>query len=87
MSVLDVRTWPKGNVPGLGLTDEDVGLLREWIVTSGSRLNRIDRILISPRYTFFFGSSPAKNSGVKRVWPGAISGWVIDREVFPGVHK
>jgi hypothetical protein len=27
MPVLDVRTWPRGNVPGLGLTDEDVGLL------------------------------------------------------------
>jgi hypothetical protein len=24
----------KGDVPGLGLTDEDVGLLREWILTS-----------------------------------------------------
>jgi hypothetical protein len=28
MSVLDVRTWPRGVVPGLGLTDEDVSLLR-----------------------------------------------------------
>jgi hypothetical protein len=28
MSVLDVRTCPRGDVPGLGLTDEDVGLLR-----------------------------------------------------------
>jgi hypothetical protein len=27
-------TWPRRNVLGLGLTDEDVGLLREWIVTS-----------------------------------------------------
>jgi hypothetical protein len=26
MPVLDVRMWPR--VPGLGLTDEDVGLLR-----------------------------------------------------------
>jgi hypothetical protein len=32
--VLEVRTWPRGDVPGLGLTDEDVGLLRGWIVTS-----------------------------------------------------
>jgi hypothetical protein len=29
MSVLDVRTWPRRDVPGLGLTDGDVGLLRE----------------------------------------------------------
>jgi hypothetical protein len=28
MPVLDIRTWPRGDVPGLGLTDEDVGLLR-----------------------------------------------------------
>jgi hypothetical protein len=28
MSVLDVRMWPRGDVPGLGLTDEDVSLLR-----------------------------------------------------------
>jgi hypothetical protein len=28
MPVLDIRTWPRGDVPGLRLTDEDVGLLR-----------------------------------------------------------
>jgi hypothetical protein len=28
MPILDVRTWPRGDVPGLGLTDEDIGLLR-----------------------------------------------------------
>jgi hypothetical protein len=28
MSVLDVQTWPRGDIPGLGLTDEDVGFLR-----------------------------------------------------------
>jgi hypothetical protein len=27
MPVLGVPTWPRGNVPGLGLTDGDVGLL------------------------------------------------------------
>jgi hypothetical protein len=35
----------------------------------------------------FSGSPPAKNSGVKRAWPEAISGWVTDWEVFSGVHK
>jgi hypothetical protein len=74
MLVLDVRTWPRGDVPGLGLTNEDVGLLRGGLCHPGSRLNRIDRILIPPRYTFFFGSPPAKNFGVKRAWLGAISG-------------
>jgi hypothetical protein len=28
MPVLDIRTWPRVDVPGLRLTDEDVGLLR-----------------------------------------------------------
>jgi hypothetical protein len=28
MLVLNVRTWPRGDVSGLGLTDGDVGLLR-----------------------------------------------------------
>jgi hypothetical protein len=28
MSVLDVRTWSKGDISDLRLTDEDVGLLR-----------------------------------------------------------
>jgi hypothetical protein len=28
MPALDVPTWPRGDIPGLALTDEDVGLLR-----------------------------------------------------------
>jgi hypothetical protein len=34
MLVLDVQMWPRGDVPGLGLIDEDIDLLRGWIVTS-----------------------------------------------------
>jgi hypothetical protein len=36
MLVLDVQTWLRGDVPGLRLTDEDVGFLRGggWTVTS-----------------------------------------------------
>jgi hypothetical protein len=30
----DIRTWPRWDVSGLGLTDVDVGLLRGWIVIS-----------------------------------------------------
>jgi hypothetical protein len=74
MSVLDIRTWPSGDVPGLGLTDGDVGLLSGVdcnILAYG--LKGFDRIFISPRYTFFFGSPTTKNSGVKHAWPGAIS--------------
>jgi hypothetical protein len=87
MPVLDVKTWLRGDVTGLGLTDGDIGLLKGGLSHPISRLNRIDRILIPLRYTFFFGSPPVKNSGVKRVWPGVISGWVINREVFMSVHK
>jgi hypothetical protein len=32
MLVLDVRTWPRGDIPDLRLTDGDVSLLRGWIV-------------------------------------------------------
>ena len=28
MLALDTQTWPRGDVPGLGLTDKGVGLLR-----------------------------------------------------------
>jgi hypothetical protein len=49
--------------------------------------NRTDKILIPPRYTFFFRSPTAKNSGVKRAWPGAILGWVTDLKVFSGAYK
>jgi hypothetical protein len=34
MMTLDTQTWPSGDVPGLGLTDEDVDLLRGWNVIS-----------------------------------------------------
>jgi hypothetical protein len=34
MIALGIHTWPRGEVSGLGLTDEDVGLLRGWIVIS-----------------------------------------------------
>jgi hypothetical protein len=30
MMALDIQTCPRGEVPGLGLTDEDVGLLSPW---------------------------------------------------------
>jgi hypothetical protein len=51
------------------------------------RLNRINSILIPLSCNFFSESPPAKNSGVKRAWPRAISGWVTYREVFPGAQS
>jgi hypothetical protein len=54
MTTLDTQTWLREEVPGLGLTDEDVGLLRGWIMITWScglwnprpSLNRINRIYI-----------------------------------------
>jgi hypothetical protein len=80
MTTLDIQTWPRGEVPGLGLTDEDVGLLSGVdcdILTPGMgypglRLNRINRVFIPIRCIFFFGSLSRKNLQVKRAWLGAI---------------
>jgi hypothetical protein len=56
----------KGDVPGLGSTDGDVGLQRRVdcdILVQG--LIGFDKILIPARYTFFFESPTEKNSEVK----------------------
>jgi hypothetical protein len=87
MPVLDVRTRPRGDIPGLGLTDGEVGLLRGVdcdILAQGL-------IVLIEYYTtkvyLLFWKLTCKELWVKRVWPGAISGWVTNWEVFPGVHK
>ena len=75
MTTLDIQTWPRGEVPGLGLTDEDVGLLRgvdcdilaPGMGCPGPRLNRINSVIIPTRCIFFFGSLSRKNLQVKRV--------------------
>jgi hypothetical protein len=80
MTTLDTQTWPRGEVPGLGLTDEDVGLLRgvdcdilaPGMGCPGPRLNRINSVIIPTRCIFFFGSLSRKNLQVKRAWLGAI---------------
>ena len=64
--------------PGLG----EAGCYRRCDIPA-QELNRIDRILISTSYNLFSGSRSPKNSEVKRAWPGAIWGWVTDREVIP----
>jgi hypothetical protein len=86
MPVLDVRTWPRGDVPRLEV--DRLGRRSSKgvdcdILTQG--LIGFDRIFIPPRYTFFVKAHLQKNYG--RAWPRAISGWVTNREVFSGVHK
>jgi hypothetical protein len=79
MMTLDTQTWLRGEVPGLGLTDEDVGLLRgvdcdilaPGMGYSGPRLNRINRVFIPTRCIFFFGSLSR----------------MTDQEVFLGAHE
>jgi hypothetical protein len=69
MMILDILTWPRGEVPGLGLTNKDVGLLRGWIVISWPRWmveGLIERGLI-PTSCIFVGVS--KPGGV----PGPMS--------------
>ncbi len=46
---------------------------RRSVIVTSPRLNRINSILIPLSCNFFSGSPPAKNSVVKRAWPGAIS--------------
>jgi hypothetical protein len=61
------RTWHLGGVtlgPALWCHCE---MLLYVTPSMTSWLNRIDRILIPPRYTFFSGSPPTKNYRVKRV--------------------
>jgi hypothetical protein len=80
MTTLDTQTWLREEVPGLGLTDEDVGLLRgvdcdilaPGMGYPGPRLNKINRVFIPTRCIFFFGSLSRKNLQVKRAWLGAI---------------
>jgi hypothetical protein len=80
MTALDIQTWPRGEVPGLWLTDEDIGLLRgvdcdilaPGMGCPGPRLNRINSVIIPSRCIFFFGSLSRKNLQVKRARLGAI---------------
>jgi hypothetical protein len=82
MTTLDIQTWPRWEVPRLGLTDEDVGLLRgvdcdilaPRMGYFGPRLNRINSVFIPIRCIFFFGSLSRKNLQVKRAWLGACWG-------------
>jgi hypothetical protein len=61
--------------------------MQKYLSHPDSRLNTIDRVLIPPKYTSFFGSPTTKNLGVKRVRSGAISAWVTGRDVILSVHK
>jgi hypothetical protein len=91
MATLDTQTWLRGEVPGLGLADEDVDLLRgvDYDILAlgmgypGPRLNIINRVIISTRCIFFFGSLSRRTSKLSVLGLEKF-GWVTDREVFLG---
>ena len=85
---LDVRDVAKRGHSWLGIDRRGRRSLKGvsmWYPDLG--LNRINRILISISCNFFSGSRSPKNSEVKRAWPGAIWGWMSDREVIPGCAR
>jgi hypothetical protein len=100
MTTLDTQTWLRGEVPGLGLTDEDIGLLRgvdcdilaPGMGYPGPRLNRINRVIISTRCILFsevYLERTAKLSvlGLEQFGAWSNLGWVTNREVFSGAHE
>jgi hypothetical protein len=72
MTTLDTQTWLRGEFPGLGLTDEDVSLLRG--VDCDILAQGLIEIIEYPtnKVHLFFGSLSRKNLEVKCVWFGAI---------------
>jgi hypothetical protein len=59
ITTVDIYTCPRGEVPGLGLTDEDVGLLRGWIVISWPRdVDIVSQVLLElVEYSYQQGAS------------------------------
>jgi hypothetical protein len=71
----------------LGLSDGVIGLLRGVncdIVAQG--LIGLNRILIPPRYTIFFGNSAIKKYEVKCAWLREILGWVTVGVIYLEYH-
>ena len=64
--------------------DNDAWLMKIDVI---AWLIRDDRLLISIRKSFFFGSPFGENSKVKHAQLGVGSGWVTDREVAPGCAR
>jgi hypothetical protein len=80
MTTLDTQTWPRGEVPGFVLTDEDVSLLGGVdcdILAPGDGDILAQGLIELIKYSYqqgvsFFGSLSRKNLQVKRDWLGAI---------------
>jgi hypothetical protein len=79
---LDPRTWPREDVPGLGLIDEDVDLLRGGVCDIPVQgLIELIRILIPISCNFFSGSPSLKTPKLSLL---GLERWVTDREVLLG---
>jgi hypothetical protein len=76
------RTWPREDVPVLGLIDEDVNLLRGGVCDiSAQGLIGLIWILIPTSCNFFSGSPSRKTPKLSML---SLERWVTDREVLPG---
>jgi hypothetical protein len=73
VTVLDIQTWPRGDVPGLGLTDGGVSLLR------GGDWDILDQGLIGLIEYSYHQSIP---SFLKGYLQGTLGLSVLDSEQF-----
>jgi hypothetical protein len=78
---LDPRTLPREDIPGLGLIDEDVDLLRVGVCdTLAQGIKGLIRILIAISCNFFSGSPSLKTPKLSVL---DLEQWVTDRQVLP----
>jgi hypothetical protein len=81
---LDPRTWPREDVPGLGLIDEDIDLLRRGVCDILAQgLIGLIRILIPISCNFFSGSPSLKTLKLSVL---GSERWVTNREVLSRVR-
>jgi hypothetical protein len=79
---LDPQTWPREDVPGLGLIDEDVDLLRGGVCDIPAQgLIGLIRILTPTSCNFFSGSPSLKTPKLNVL---GLERSVTNREVLPG---
>jgi hypothetical protein len=79
---MDPQTWPREDVPGLGLIDEDVDLLRGGVCDILDQgLIGLIRILIPTICNFFSGSPSLKTPKLSVL---GLEQLVTIREVLPG---
>ena len=81
-------TWPREDVPGLGLTDEDVGLLRGWACDTP-----VQGLIGLIGYSYHQVATSFSEAGLQRTPRLSVlgpekfgDGWPTGK-LFPGAHK